>query len=253
MLALKHHLVKTTLTIVCIGLSVLGCYAVPDVLSKRQTLWDIVDKRCETSRDAAGACLVVNRQAGYVVLRDLHGPVQTLIIPTAKITGIEDAQLLQHNTKNYFNDAWLNRAILDQQHKKHIEPRYLSFSVNAAYGRTQDQLHIHSSCLKSSVYEQLQRDRHLIGKQWAVLPNNVLGHRYLAKKITLSNLATIQPFQELSAYIQQQKAGQMAEYGLAMVSAQDDEILLLATKLDVEDANFGSIEEVQDTFCAVTQ
>lgn len=230
-----------------------GCFVIPKTLPNRQVLWDIVSNRCETSKDETGACLVVNRQAGYVVLRDRHGPVQTLIIPTAKITGIEDAQLLQPRAKNYFNDAWVQRRILDTQHKKAIEQRYLSFSVNSAYGRTQDQLHIHSSCLSKAVYAQLEHERPSITPHWQVLPNKILGHTYLAKKITLAELNTTSPFLMLSDYLQQSNAGKMAEYGLAMVSATDTDMIVLATKFDLTEKNLGSIEEIQDTFCQVTQ
>ncbi|MBF7688915.1 CDP-diacylglycerol diphosphatase [Acinetobacter rathckeae] len=230
-----------------------SCFVVPKTLPKRQILWDIVSNRCETSRDDTHACLVVNRPSGYVVLRDRHGPVQTLIIPTAKITGIEDSQLLQPTAKNYFNDAWVQRHILDTQNKKAIEPRYLSFSVNSAYGRTQDQLHIHSSCLSKAVYVQLEHERPSITTHWQALPNKILGHTYLAKKITLAELNTTSPFHILSDYLQKTKAGHMAEYGLAMVSATDTDMILLATKLDLTEKNLGSIEEIQDTFCQVTQ
>lgn len=248
-----RDLSRNMLTIFTLSTLLTGCFVIPETLPKRQVLWDIVTNRCETPRDETHACLVVNRQAGYVVLRDRNGPVQTLIIPTAKITGIEDPQLLQPTAKNYFNEAWVQRRILDIQNKKAIESRYLSFSVNSAYGRTQDQLHIHSSCLSKAVYAQLEHERPSITPHWQALPNKILGHTYLAKKITLAELNTTSPFQMLSGYLQQSNAGNMAEYGLAMVSITDTDMILLATKLDLTEKNLGSIEEIQDTFCQVTQ
>ncbi|MBF7686264.1 CDP-diacylglycerol diphosphatase [Acinetobacter sp. B10A] len=249
---MRDLICRNIFTVFALSMVLTGCFLVPETLSKRQVLWDIVNHRCETSRDETHACLVVNRSAGYVVLRDRNGPVQTLIIPTAKITGIEDLKLLKPNAHNYFADAWKHRAILDVQHKKVIDPRYLSFTVNSPYGRTQDQLHIHSSCLKAQVYTQLTHERVQITESWRVLSTPILGHRYLAKKINLSQLNDVNPFVELSHYLQQNNAGRMAEYGLGMVSATGTDIILLATRFDLTEKNLGSIEEIQDTFCEVT-
>lgn len=44
----------------------------------------------------------------------------------------------------------------------------------------------------------------------------------------------------------------MGDYGLAMVSIENNEAILLATKFNVLEMNLGSIEEVQDTECQVT-
>ncbi|MCF9045674.1 CDP-diacylglycerol diphosphatase [Acinetobacter nectaris] len=237
--------------IACISL--IGCQQVSKPTSKRNILWHIVSERCGTNQDVKGDCLVINKQEGYVVLRDIKGPVQTLIIPTHKVTGIEDAQLLNVKTPNYFHNAWINAQILNQQNKKEIDPKYLSFSVNSSHGRTQDQLHIHSSCLKENVYTELQKYRNDIHEQWFVLPNKLLGHTYIAKKIKISDLDEQSPFLQLGQYVKTQPKAKMGDYGLAMVSVENNEVILLATKFNVLEMNLGSIEEVQDTECQVTR
>lgn len=244
------HWIYTLLGLVM--LSAFGCQQVSKVVSNRNVLWQIVNERCGTSQDLKGDCLVINRQEGYVVLRDIKGPVQTLIIPTQKVTGIEDVQLLNVQTPNYFHDAWVNAQILNQQNKKEIDPKYLSFSVNSSHGRTQDQLHIHSSCLKANVYTVLQKYRSDIREQWSILPDKLLGHTYIAKKIKVADLDQQSPFLQLEQYVKTQPKTKMGDYGLAMVSIENNEAILLATKFNVLEMNLGSIEEVQDTECQVT-
>ncbi|MET0331942.1 MAG: CDP-diacylglycerol diphosphatase, partial [Dyella sp.] len=43
---------------------------------------------------------------GYAILKDHHGPAQYLLIPTARITGIESPLLLRAGAPNYFAAAW---------------------------------------------------------------------------------------------------------------------------------------------------
>lgn len=227
-------------------------YGLYHILSHRGVLWNIVNERCGTSLDTRHSCLVIQRKAGFVVLRDLNGPVQTLLIPTIKITGIEDQMLLDPSARNYFYDAWSYRYILNQENRRVIDPKYLSFSVNSLYGRTQDQLHIHASCLKPDVYELISRYRTQIGSAWTTLPEKIFGHTYIAQKIKLNDLKSVQPFQQLKMYAQD-RHHQLKNYGLAMVSAERGDIILLATEVNLLEWNFGSAEEIQDTHCIVAK
>ncbi|WP_171494438.1 CDP-diacylglycerol diphosphatase [Acinetobacter brisouii] len=231
-------------------LFIAGCQTLNYVDHKRNILWEIVHERCGTPQDKKKDCLVM--QPDYIVLRDIHGPVQTLIIPTQRVRGIEDKKLLQMNIPNYFEKAWQHRDILDQQHNQKIDPAYLSFTVNSKFGRTQDQLHIHSSCLRSDVYKTLQQYRSQISDQWQPLPEKILGHRYIAKRISLQQLAAQSPFLTLWQYVQTQQKESMEKYGLGMVSISQGEAILLATQLDLTELNKGSIEEIQDTHCTIT-
>lgn len=215
-------------------------------LEKRNILWKIVSEKCGTEKDTKQDCLITNKDEGFVVFRDRHGPVQTLIMPTIKITGIEDSQLLQGNARNYFYDAWQSRSILDEQNNKPIDSKYLSFSVNSSHGRSQDQLHIHASCLRKDVYDIVERHRSEFRNQWTKLPEKLLGHTYIAQKVKLADLEKTSPFMMLHAH-----GGKMGDYGLAVVSVQNDEAILLASKAKLLEGNEGSVEEIQDTHCTV--
>ena len=97
---------------ILLGTAGSGCTADPDAL------WKVVHDRCvpdqERNGDPAPCALVDLREGdakGYVVLRDLVGATQYLLIPTARVSGIESALLLAPEAPNYFADA-LARAQL---------------------------------------------------------------------------------------------------------------------------------------------
>lgn len=47
-------------------------------------------------------CIEVKPDAGYVVLKDINGPLQYLLMPTTHISGIESPLLLNPSTPNFF-------------------------------------------------------------------------------------------------------------------------------------------------------
>lgn len=241
----------TTLVVALVGCQSNSPISLKEKLEKRSILWHIVNERCGTEKDAKQDCMVINREQGFVIFRDRHGPVQTLTIPTIQVTGVEDSKLLAADAHNYFYDSWQSKSILDEQNKKAIDPQYLSFSVNSSYGRSQDQLHIHNSCLRADVYQIVERQRHQLTDQWTVLPEKVLGHTYIAQKVKIADLDKISPFKTLETYVKHTKKAQMGQFGVAMVSAKDGEIVLLASRVNLKELNQASVEEIQDTTCAV--
>ena len=63
-----------------------ACAANPDAL------WQIVHNYCEPAAlgaDVQQKCVAVDPAAGFAVLKDINGDTQYLLIPTARIGGIE--------------------------------------------------------------------------------------------------------------------------------------------------------------------
>ena len=50
---------------------------------------------------------------GFVVLKDIRGVAQFLLIPTARIGGIEDPAILAPDATNYWDAAWRARDFVD--------------------------------------------------------------------------------------------------------------------------------------------
>ena len=114
------------------------------------TLWNIVHGKCVPDERAKGdpaPCLAVHLKSGYAVLKDNSGATQVLVIPTAKVTGIEDPKVLAAAAPNYFAFAWTARSFVDGFAKQTLPRDELTLAVNSIDGRSQNQLHIHVDCI----------------------------------------------------------------------------------------------------------
>ena len=60
-------------------------------------LWKITHGKCvphTTAGEGPAPCSLVDLAGGYAVLKDIRGATQFLLIPTARITGIESPEIL---------------------------------------------------------------------------------------------------------------------------------------------------------------
>ena len=79
-------------------------------------LWYIISEQCVPDQQQAHSpkpCALVDLAAGYVVLKDRDGNTQFLVMPTARITGIESPAILAPDAPNYWQDAWDARRFVD--------------------------------------------------------------------------------------------------------------------------------------------
>src|ERR1700750_2440469 len=77
------------------------------------TLWTIVHDRCvpgQSHGDPSPCSLV---EADYAVLKDLKGVGQFLLIPTARIRGIDDPAVVKPEAGRLFEAAWRARHFLE--------------------------------------------------------------------------------------------------------------------------------------------
>ena len=152
----------------------------------RQALWHIVHDLCEPSARAIGApapCTAVNLQAGFAVLKDIQGPTQYLIIPTARVSGIESPDLLQPDGPNYWRDAWRARRWLEKKVGRPVPRWGVGLAVNSQSGRSQDQLHIHLDCVRADVSDVLAKHQAAIGDRWSKLTVGPGHYRYRVRWI----------------------------------------------------------------------
>ena len=218
-------------------------------------LWQIVHGRCvpdqELHRDPA-PCIVVDEPAGFAVLKDIVGPEQLLLIPTARIAGIEDPVLRRPDAPNYFAAAWAQRPRIEALLHRTLPRDDLSLAINSAYGRSQDQMHIHIDCIDPAVHDALGSGLAGIGPQWRDLPVMLSGHRYRAMRIVGAQLADVDPFRLLAASLPDPQR-QMGRHTLVLVGAQLPEpgFVLLDGSLDLLRLDRASGEELQDHSCAI--
>lgn len=214
-------------------------------------LWQIISEKCVPNLAKSGnpaPCQQVNTAQGYVTLKDLNGPLQYLLMPIEKITGMESPIILEPTTPNLFADAWQQRSLLEKKRGTPIADSALSLAINAQYGRTQNQLHIHISCLRPDVRQRLDALSPGLNEQWQ--PATLRKHRYLIRTLSTAELAQQSAFIRLATEVPDARS-EMGKYGMALTALPDGRLALLALERNWLMLNSGSAEELQDHQCQI--
>jgi CDP-diacylglycerol pyrophosphatase len=184
--------------------ALLGCAAVLGALANEQPLPDgrdrlrtIVQQQCVPhwlqQRDPA-PCVSVS--AEFALLPDRKGGAHFLLIPTATLRGIESPAARAPGAINYFDAAWSARAALEGWIGHSVPRAAVGLAVNSIRSRSQDQLHIHVSCLRTDVARALAGAADAIGSQWG--PLELDGRSYLALRLMGERLGVANPFRLLA-------------------------------------------------------
>jgi CDP-diacylglycerol pyrophosphatase len=212
-------------------------------------LWQIVDGQCvpDQQRHADPApCALVD--PGYVVLKDLVGPTQFLLIPTARVAGIESPALLDPDSPNYFAAAWRARTFVEQRAGQPLPRDWASLALNSAPGRTQDQFHIHIDCVRAEVRNALLRHITEIGSRWAPFPEPLAGAPYQAVAVDGDDLYA-DPIRLLADGVDGARTD-MADRTLVVVGRYGADgrpgFVILAGRADPAIGDPGSGEDLQD-------
>ncbi len=124
----------------------------------------------------------------------------------------------------------------------------LSLAINAEYGRTQNQLHIHISCLRPDIRQQLDALMPLLNQQWRA---EKLGtHTYLIRTLSAVELAQKSSFLRLAQEVPR-ASREMGKYGMALAQLPDGRLTLMVIASDWLTLNRGSAEELQDHQCRI--
>ena len=167
----------------------------PAQAANPHALWEIVNQRCVPNMQATGQpqpCAMVDLERDFVVLKDLVGPAQFLLMPIRRITGIESRELLAPDAPNYWGYAWQQRFRVAQALGRARSDEQLGLEVNSAAGRSQLHLHLHIECMRREVAESLAQHRDDPLKQWS--PWHFEGHRYWVMRLPADALHTDDPF-----------------------------------------------------------
>lgn len=219
-------------------------------------LWHIVHGRCvpdEMQKHDPSPCASVDLAGGYAVLKDLVGPYQFLLIPTARVSGIDDPAILAPNAPNYWQAAWQARRILEQRVGHQVARDDLALAINSAAGRSQNQLHIHIDCIRPDVQAALRQHLGAVGPDWTPFPVPLAGRHYRAMRITQPDLAGVNPFRILARSV---APGQMRWHTLVVAAVSfggRPGFVLLDDRADPATGNRGHGEALQDHACTLLQ
>ncbi|WP_215776118.1 CDP-diacylglycerol diphosphatase [Paludibacterium sp. B53371] len=226
-------------------------------------LWRIVHEQCVPSQQQGqqppAPCdnvdLSRGEAQGTALLKDRHGWLQYLLLPTARVSGIESPWLLNDSAPNYFAAAWQARSAMARRRGQAIDRTDVALTVNSRPGRSQNQLHIHISCVSLALKHRLAELAPSLGTAWQPLPGGLNGHAYQVRLLHDATLSTLNPFKVLAASLPGAQQS-MAEQTLAAVGARfadgSEGFYLLTDKADLLHGDFASSEgDVQDHDCQV--
>jgi CDP-diacylglycerol pyrophosphatase len=235
--------------------------AAQEQLTTRDVLWVVVHDKCipdELQKHDPNPCVRVDLddgvEKGFVVLKDIWGNTQFLLIPTARIPGIESPAILAPDAPNYFADAWDARTYIDAALGHKLPREDIGLAINSAVGRSQDQLHIHVDCVRPDVQAALQEEAPTIGNHWAPLDVQLSGHHYQAMWVAGERLGANNPFRLLAEGLPG-AAQDMGDRTLVVIGSSRANgaagFIVLEDQVDQENHDKASGEELLDHSCTI--
>ncbi|MDP9168534.1 MAG: CDP-diacylglycerol diphosphatase, partial [Actinomycetota bacterium] len=219
--------------------------------SDPSALWNIVGGQCVPDQLAhadPAPCSTVDLNSGSAVLKDLVGATQFLLIPTERVSGIDDPAILAATSPNYFADAWRARSFVDERAGARLPRQWISLAINSAVARSQDQLHVHVDCVRPDVHDALTDHAAAVGPSWAPFPVLLSGHRYDAMSVGGDDLDA-NPFTLLADGIPGARSD-MGDRTLVVVGAVDadgrPDFVILTDRADAATGDQAAGEELQD-------
>jgi CDP-diacylglycerol pyrophosphatase len=246
----------------CATFLLLGSHAAQSDFS-RNALWEIVHNVCvpgQSEYHDPKPCLQVDLnggpESGFAILRDPRGGAQFLLIPTTRIPGIESPIVRGPNAPNYFANAWGSRSLIDEAVHTQLPRDGVGLAINSAVGRSQDQLHIHFSCIRDDVWEALHKEERKIGNHWAPFQVSFFGHRYEAMWVSGEDLGAHNPFRLLAEGLPD-AARDMADRTLVVIgwtrTGGTEGFVLLADEVNKLDHDLANGEELLDHSCRIIE
>ena len=239
-----------------IVLAALTLPGAPARAAHSNALWRVVHDLCVPDRKLVGLsapCIAVDLNAGYAIVPDPGELYDLLVVPTARVTGIEDPHLLAAGSPNYWQFAWSARLGLTHRLGADIPRQDVGMAVNAVAGRTQNQLHIHLSCIQPEVAEALQASASSLSDRWSTV--TIAHGAWRVRLVADQNLTDDNPFKLLAA--DPEVLGDLGPETLVVVGAalpdSQGSFYLLHRATDVEAGFYGAGERLLDEKCSAVR
>jgi CDP-diacylglycerol pyrophosphatase len=227
----------------------------------RNALWEVVHNVCVPGQlqiHDPKPCLEVDLNEGidrgFAILRDPRGGTQFLLIPTARISGIESPIVRDLDAANYFAYAWEVRTNINEALRRDLPRDEIGLAINSGVSRSQDQLHIHFSCVRADVFETLHRNEKSIGTHWARFRVPLYGQHYMAMWVLGEHLSPHNPFRLLAEGLPNATSN-MADRTLVVIgftrSDGSQGFVILAGELNVPKGDLANGEELLDNSCHI--
>lgn len=221
----------------------------------RDVLW-VALKTCVLAKKVANRtfpCLSVDLggedRPGTAVLRAPGEPTHLVLMPTDTVSGLESARLRGASGLAYWRAALAARRLVSDSLGDRVPVADIGLAVNSAWGRSQDQLHIHLDCLRPKVLEALGAHGRGVRKAWGPFPVPLAGDRFQAMRVRAAEIETFNPFAALASLPGRRD---LTRTSFAAVATRPDDpepgVILLAYR-----ARRASAEDIMDHSCAIAQ
>jgi CDP-diacylglycerol pyrophosphatase len=228
----------------------------------RNALWEVVHSVCvpgQSLHHNPNPCLQVDLtggiENGFAILRDPRGGTQFLLIPTTRISGIESPTVRGPNATNYFASAWEVRTHINDALHLTLPRDDIGLAINSVVSRSQDQLHIHFSCIRADVWEALHQHEGNIRNHWAPFNVSLVGHRYIAMWVSGEHLSPHNPFRLLAEGLPD-AARDMGNRTLVIIGLTRTDgtrgFIILVDQVNKERGDLANGEELLDNACHIT-
>jgi len=214
------------------------------VAPKPNSLWSLA-QCCAKDSKSDPDCRYYSEADEFIILKDnsRKKPAAYLIIPTAKITGIEDRQIFAPPFADFWGYGW--RLAQTFVKKPAAET---ALAINSASGRTQNQLHIHIACVRPDVARTLAGNDAKVGSDPATAMQLALGPADNTYRVIKAAGLTgpDSPYKLVAAM--PGAGADMADQSIAVIgSTTPGSYYVLETY--AHGANPGSAEELLDQYC----
>jgi CDP-diacylglycerol pyrophosphatase len=159
------------------------------VFADPDAIWKIVHDGCVAEQREHGdpaPCALIDLADGWAVLKDRNGDSQFLLIPTDRVTGIEDPAIRGTHAPNYWEAAWTARRFVEQRLSKTLSSDEIALAINSRWARSQNQLHIHVDCVRPDVHDTLRAVQAQVGAAWSHVV--VAGQDYEIRSLSADDL-----------------------------------------------------------------
>jgi len=229
-------------------------------LADRMVLWTLVHDQCvvharagEAPKPCEALDISQGEDAGIAVLKDREGVAQYLIIPTRRVTGIEDPFVLSKDAPPYFGAAWAARDRVAARLGQTLPREAISIAVNSEFARSQDQLHLHVDCVDPVVMKALAADLATFDDHWRPMAEPLNGRVYWVRRVDSTDLSDVAPFELLADGLPgaRQRMGLMTLVAVGASFSGKPGFVLLADHAELEAGGHG--EDLQDHTCATAK
>ncbi|HIJ37462.1 MAG TPA: CDP-diacylglycerol diphosphatase [Rhodospirillaceae bacterium] len=254
---MKSSATETVLLVLLAFALISGLGVGPVAASDPDALWKIVKDQCLAHYFENGSkdpCTDLDPDGGrgYAVLKDRVGIAQFLLIPTKRLGGIESPELLKDDAPNYWAYAWKTKSSVADRLQRPLSRDQVVLTINSAFGRSQNQLHIHIDCIRADIHDLLRRHLAEIGDRWAPLKVRLDNHPYWARRVLGTDLDGNNPFRLLAegfSLDSQAMARRTLAVTGAMFNGEQEGFVLLTDQVDFSLGNLAHGEELQDHDC----